>query len=151
MSVGGRVMALRLAPTGVLEVEQIGLTVTPHWRRLEPLLTNLSSCSIVCCGPLGSGKSTTAAALVRYLSKNEDAEVVSAEYPVEFLQDTVTQVTSPDAAGYEDAYQSALSLHPNALFLSTVEPGTYIWDAYGKEWGRTVLACVNAADAIDAL
>jgi len=143
------VATLRLAPRLVLKPEQLGMVGGPWWPEIATALEEAKPGVIVCAGPLGSGKSTTAAAIVEYASRNKTWKVASAEFPVEFLKDDIMQFSCNGPAKFNDAYTAAMSQNPDILFVSSPECGEYLWAAYGTR--KTTIGSVTAHDAAAAL
>lgn len=152
-SINGEVATLRAIPSEPLKVERLGLNDYPHWPLIERFLTEPDPGALVIAGPLGSGKATTAAALVEYLTRTDATKVVSLEYPVaEFIVNGVTQITCDSADEIDHNYALARGQRPDVLVLSLAERGgRYIWDAYGREFGLREMAFVTAFDAAAAL
>ena len=69
----------RLIPEKILTVEELGLP--------ESLLefTRFKRGLVLVTGPTGSGKSTTLAALIDYINKNEKGHILTIEDPIEFV------------------------------------------------------------------
>src|SRR4249919_3931961 len=75
---------------------------------------------ILCTGPTGSGKSTTLAAMVDYVNKNEFAHILSVEDPIEFVHTSQKCLINQrevhrDTHGFNEALRSALREDPDYI------------------------------------
>ena len=78
-SLRGPAMVLRLIPQTILTMEQL---------KLPEVLTELAGRPkglILVTGPTGSGKSTTLAAMIDWINRNETRHILTIEDPVEFV------------------------------------------------------------------
>src|SRR5262245_11737376 len=83
----------RLIPETILTVEQLGL---------PPAITKLADLNkglVLVTGPTGSGKSTTLAAIVDHINKNQSKHIVTIEEPVEFVHENQKSVLSHREVG----------------------------------------------------
>ena len=72
-------MVLRLIPQTILTMEQLNLPSV-----LESLAAHPKGLILV-TGPTGSGKSTTLAAMIDWINRNEARHILTIEDPVEFV------------------------------------------------------------------
>ena len=81
-SLRGPAMVLRLIPQTILTREQLKLpeVLTELAGRLKGL--------ILVTGPTGSGKSTTLAAMIDWINRNETCHILTIEDPVEFVHES---------------------------------------------------------------
>jgi twitching motility protein PilT len=70
---------LRVIPTKILTVEQLGLP--PAVRRIAETPRGL----VLVTGPTGSGKSTTLAAMIDYINSTRECHIITIEDPLEFV------------------------------------------------------------------
>jgi Tfp pilus assembly pilus retraction ATPase PilT len=149
-SITGPVATLRVTPRLVLTVDQLGMVDGPLFKSLLPMITQAKPGVIVVAGANGSGKSTTASALLEYATRQRNYKVASAEFPIEFVRsDGVTQFSCDHESDFDAAYRSALSQNPDILFLGAPEPGPYLWDAYTRH--KLVLGVASTYDAAAAV
>ncbi|QNI43036.1 twitching motility protein PilT [Synechococcus sp. A15-28] len=81
-SLRGPAMVLRLIPQTILTMEQL---------KLPEVLTELAGRPkglILVTGPTGSGKSTTLAAMIDWINRNETRHILTIEDPVEFVHES---------------------------------------------------------------
>lgn len=72
-------MAFRIIPTRVRSMDELGLSKT-----LKPLL-QYSNGLVLVTGGIGSGKSTTLAAMVHEINQNREDHIITLEDPIEYL------------------------------------------------------------------
>ena len=75
-------MVLRLIPQTILTMEQLNLPSV-----LESLAARPKGLILV-TGPTGSGKSTTLAAMIDWINRNEARHILTIEDPVEFVHES---------------------------------------------------------------
>lgn len=98
---------------------------------------------ILCCGPTGSGKTTTAAAMATLISRGR-RKVVSVEDPVEYRLPGVLQIEMTDTG--EDVLAAALRQDPDAIWIGEVRRRAHVVPV-GEALlsGHLVLTTVHAA------
>lgn len=84
--------------------------------------TKLKQGFILVTGPTGHGKSTTVAAMINEINKNESANIVTVEDPVEYVIKAERSIISQreigtDTKSFDRALRSALRQDPNVVFL----------------------------------
>ena len=64
---------------------------------------------MLCTGPTGSGKSTTLAALIDYINRNQSRHIVTIEEPIEFVhQNKSSQITQREVGIDTESFAKAL-------------------------------------------
>ncbi len=104
---------------------------------------------ILCCGPTGSGKTTTVAAIAEILVRN-GRKVVSVEDPVEYRVPGVLQLESTGTG--RNYLPAALRQDPDVLWIGEVRHGDHapvLTEAVLS--GHLVLTTVHAEDAAGAV
>lgn len=121
---GSESVVLRLLDTTriPLEVEQLGFTEC-QIDELEKMCV-LKDGLILVCGPTGSGKSTTAAAMlerIRVLCK-DTKKIISLEDPPEYILNGVTQVQiqQNNENDFADVLRSTLRQDPDVIFIGEI-------------------------------
>ncbi len=93
----------RHIPTEILSAEQLGL---------PPALMDMISVPkglVLVTGPTGSGKSTTLAALVDWLNRNEKHHILTIEDPIEFTHENkMSLVNQREVGGHTKSFAKAL-------------------------------------------
>ncbi len=140
-------VALRLIPTAVRTPEELGV---------PPALTELMGARhglLLITGPTGSGKSTTAAALVDLVNRTRPGHIVSIEDPIEFVHTPqkciVTQrEVGLDTGSFPDALRAALREDPDVIFIGEMRDlATISLAVTAAETGHLVVATLHTAGA----
>lgn len=93
----------RLIPEEIKPVADLG--VPKHVENFCKLKNGL----VLCTGPTGSGKSTTLAALVDYINRNQSRHIVTIEEPIEFVhQNKTSQITQREVGIDTESFAKAL-------------------------------------------
>jgi twitching motility protein PilT len=140
-------VALRVIPAEIRTLETLGappaLAAMMGGRRGLVLVT----------GPTGSGKSTTAAALIDLVNRTRAGHIVSVEDPVEFVHTPqrclVTQrEVGPDTGSFPDALRAALREDPDVIFVGEMRDlETISLAVTAAETGHLVVATLHTAGA----
>jgi twitching motility protein PilT len=116
---GGWALALRVVPINIPSFSDL---------RLPPVVKTLAVPQpgfLLITGPTGSGKSTTAASMIKYAASQEAVHVVSVEDPVEYrVTDVAGCITQreigSDTPSIADALRDALREDPDVLFIGEI-------------------------------
>ncbi|HXY60827.1 MAG TPA: PilT/PilU family type 4a pilus ATPase, partial [Chthoniobacterales bacterium] len=93
----------RLIPTKIATLDQLG--IPPAAREFAHLRSGL----VLVTGPTGSGKSTTLAALIDYINKNQARHIVTIEEPIEFVHcNKRSIITQREIPGDSESFPAAL-------------------------------------------
>ncbi|HIC21827.1 MAG TPA: type IV pili twitching motility protein PilT, partial [Planctomycetes bacterium] len=93
----------RLIPEEIKPVEELG--VPTHVENF----CNLKNGLVLCTGPTGSGKSTTLAALIDFINRNQSRHIVTIEEPIEFVhQNKKSQITQREVGIDTESFAKAL-------------------------------------------
>ncbi len=140
-------VALRLIPTQVRTLEDLGA---------PPALADLMKGRhglVLVTGPTGTGKSTTAAALVDLVNRSRPGHIVSIEDPIEFVHTpqrcVVTQrEVGLDTGSFPDALRAALREDPDVIFIGEMRDlATISLAITAAETGHLVIATLHTAGA----
>src|SRR3954469_14420687 len=106
----------RTIPSEVLTLEDLG---TP---RIFKELIEQPQGLILVTGPTGSGKSTTLAAMIDHINKNEYGHILSVEDPIEFVHTSQKCLINQrevhrDTHGFNEALRSALREDPDIILV----------------------------------
>jgi twitching motility protein PilT len=140
-------LALRVIPSTVRTLEDLG--APPALRDLMLRHHGL----VLVTGPTGSGKSTTAAALVDLVNRTRAGHVVTIEDPVEFVHESqrgiVTQrEVGADTGSFPAALRAALREDPDVLFVGEMRDlETISLAVTAAETGHLVVATLHTAGA----
>ena len=112
---------------------------------------------VIVCGPTGSGKSSTLAAMLQHINTTRAVHIVTVEDPVEFLfrddQAFMTQrevgVDTPD---YRTALKNALRQDPDVILIGEIRDRETMETALSAaETGHLVLTTVHANSAPESV
>ena len=143
----GESLALRFLQRAPRPLATLGFDPEQLGRILTAL--NVPAGLVFCCGPTGSGKTTTTAALAEILARN-GRKVVSVEDPVEYRVPGVLQLESGGAD--RDYLPAALRQDPDVLWIGEIRRRDHIQPlAEAIFSGHLVLTTVHAADTEGAV
>jgi twitching motility protein PilT len=112
---------------------------------------------VLVCGPTGSGKSTTVAAIVNEISRRERHHVITIEDPIEYEHphqaSLVEQVEiGLDAPDFPTALRAAMRQAPDVLVVGEMrDPETMRMGLVAAETGHLVISTLHATDAASAI
>ena len=118
-SLRGPAMVLRLIPQTILTLEQLNL---------PSVLTELAARPkglILITGPTGSGKSTTLAAMIDWINRNEARHILTIEDPVEFVHESHRSLIRHREVGmhtvkFHNALRAALREDPDVILVGEI-------------------------------
>jgi twitching motility protein PilT len=143
--------AIRLLPAFQPTIESLNLH--PDFKEL----VNHANGLVLICGPTGSGKSTTLAALVQTINLSDARHIVTIESPIEFTfrprKCFIRQrEVGRDTPSFEQALLDSLREDPDVLMVGEMrEPETMRLTLSAAETGHLVLATVHSANCAEAL
>ncbi|MFT5679591.1 MAG: twitching motility protein PilT [Myxococcota bacterium] len=127
---------------------------------LHPTLKSLIEHShglVLICGPTGSGKSTTIAALIAEINVREARHILTIEQPIEYeLRPRLSYIrqreVGRDTPSFEQALIDALREDPDVLMVGEVRrPETMRLTLAAAETGHLVLTSVHSSTASEAV
>ncbi len=127
---------------------------------LPPIFTELVKPSrglVLLCGPTGSGKSTTLAALVGEINRGRAAHIITIEDPVEYehrsLRSVVEQIEiGRDARSFPEALRASLRQDPDVILVGEMRDLETVTTALtAAETGHLILSTLHANDAAQAV
>lgn len=144
-------LALRRIPSQPPKAEELGLS--------EAIInfTTLHSGLILFCGPTGSGKSTSLAALVDRINKTRSCHILTLEDPIEYIHSSALAMVHQrevgvDVKDFASGLRSALRQDPDVLLVGELRDLETISTALSAaETGHLVLATVHASSASGAI
>ncbi len=149
----GKTLVLQLIPVEPTPRELDMLGMSPALQaRFEKVVTQRRGMILV-TGPAGSGRTTTLYAALRRL-RNDGARILTAEDPVAYQLDGVTQVSVNERAGvtYASALRVMLLQEPDVIFVGELrDADTAEVATQTALTGHLVLSTIVATDAVDAL
>ncbi len=148
---GGLAAVYRVVPGEVPSLDALGLPAS------AAPLAGLASGLVLTAGPVGSGKSTTMAAIVGRINRTRAVHIVTIEDPVEVIHRnrralvTQRQVGS-DTASFHDALRSVLRSDPDVVMIGEIRDRDTVDAALRvSETGHLALATIHARSALHAL
>jgi len=123
-------------------------------------LTQIPDGLVLVTGPTGSGKSTTLAAMISYISDNEPLQIVTIEDPIEFLFiDKVAAISQrevgTDTPSFKEALRNAMRQDPDVVMVGEMrDVETMQTVPTAAETGHLVFSTLhtnNAAQTIDRI
>ena len=144
--------AFRMIPYEVRGFEELGLPAGVCQSML-----NRHKGLILVTGATGSGKSTTLAAMVKYLNENTKGHIVTIEDPIEFLHRNENALftqreVGTDTLGFKPALRSILRQDPDVILIGEMRDVETIEAALTlSETGHLTLATLHTNDAVQTI
>jgi len=144
-------MVLRHVREEIPSLEQLGLPDSV--RKLALAASGL----VLVCGPTGSGKSTTLAAMVGLINSERSFHILTIEDPLEYLHaDRMSSVSQReiriDTADFASALRAGLRQDPDVIVIGEIRDAETMGIALqAAETGHLVLASIHAASVTDAV
>lgn len=144
-------MVLRHVRSEIPRLDSLGLPAT-----LRDLAL-LSDGLVLVCGPTGSGKSTTLAAMVGAINESRTCHVLMVEDPIEFLhEDNIASISQreiqTDTTDFSQALRAGLRQDPDVIVVGEVRDLATLRTALqAAETGHLVLASMHARTVQDAV
>jgi twitching motility protein PilT len=141
------VMVFRHVPVNIKKVEE--LTLPPVISELAVLPRGL----ILVTGTVGSGKSTTLAAMLSTINQNLNASIITIEDPIEFLHRDDKSIVNQrevgsDTASFNDALRHILRQDPNCIMIGEIRDAETMEIALkAADTGHLVLSTLHTVDA----
>jgi twitching motility protein PilT len=140
-------IVLRVIPTKIPTVEELGLPT-----QLNEITRERNGIVLV-TGPTGSGKSTTLAAVIGKINREQPVHIITIEDPIEYLhlhdQATINQrEIGADTVSFADALRAALRQAPKIILVGEMRDRETVSTALeASETGHLVLSTLHTIDA----
>jgi twitching motility protein PilT len=143
--------SVRALPTAVPTIPELDL---------PPILADLVKPTrglVLVCGPTGSGKTTTLAAMVGEINRTDARHVITIEDPIEFehrnAQSIVEQIeVGRDAPSFASALRAALRQDPDVILVGEMRDLETVSTALtAAETGHLILSTLHTSDAAQAI
>lgn len=112
---------------------------------------------VLVTGPTGMGKSTTLAAMVRYINENFARNIITIEDPIEFMHEGIKSIISQrevgsDTKSFPKALRGALRQTPDIILVGELrDPETIEAALTAAETGHLVLGTLHTNNAPSAI
>ncbi|MBD2337213.1 PilT/PilU family type 4a pilus ATPase [Calothrix sp. FACHB-156] len=147
----GGAMVLRLITLHVPSIDSLGLP------SILKNIVNKKQGLILVTGPTGSGKSTTIAAMIRYLNETKQKHIITIEDPIEYVHTSQNSLISQREVGlhtheFHDALRSALREDPDVIVVGEMRDRITVDTAIkAAQTGHLVLGTLHSKDSIGAI
>lgn len=148
---GSAAMVMRHVREDIPTLESLGVPTVARGMALAP------HGLVLVCGPTGSGKTTTLAAMVDVINARRRCHILTIEDPIEFLhrdrQSTISQrELHTDTASFARALRSGMRQDPDVILVGEIRDGETMRTALqAAETGHLVLASLHARSVVDAV
>jgi twitching motility protein PilT len=143
----GESAVFRQIPTKILSFEELGLPV------ILKTVAKYSKGLVLVTGPTGSGKSTTLAAMVDFINREDFAHILTIEDPVEFVHQSKNCLVNqrevgPHTLSFANALRSGLREDPDIILVGEMRDLETISLALtAAETGHLVFATLHTSSA----
>ena len=147
-SLNGPAMVLRLIPQTILTLEDLGLPTV-----LKELASRPKGLVLV-TGPTGSGKSTTLAAMIDWINRNEARHILTIEDPVEFVHKSQQSLVRHREVGlhtlkFHNALKAALREDPDVILIGEIRDQETLSTALeASQTGHLVFGTLHTNSAV---
>jgi twitching motility protein PilT len=112
---------------------------------------------ILVCGPTGSGKTTTCAAMIDHINTTRACNIVSLEDPIEIMHsDKLALVNQREIGSDTDSFHTglrhAMRQDPDVIFIGEMRDVETVWAAIAaSETGHLVISTLHTIDAMETV
>lgn len=140
-------LAFRIVPTAIPTIEQLGMPAI--LRKIAEKQQGL----VLVTGPTGSGKSTTLAAMIRYLNDSYHKHIITLEDPIEYYHAHGMSIIDQREVGFDtnnfaNGLRAALRQDPDVILVGEMRDLETIQTAItAAETGHLVLGTLHTSGA----
>ena len=144
---------LRVLPTNIPEVDQIGFPNDRVWQEI----CGLSQGLVLVTGQTGTGKSTTIAAMLKQINRTRRVRVITLEDPIEYIFKSEQALFSQrevnrHVGSFEQGLRSALREDPDIIYVGEMrDPETASLALTAAETGHLVFSTLHTRDTRSAI
>ena len=144
-------IVMRLIPIQVLSIEQLNL---------PPVLAEIADARrglVLVTGATGNGKTTSMAAMVRYINETRHAHIVTVEDPIEFIYEPqkcmiIQREVGADTENFRDALTAAMRQDPDVIMVGEIrDRETAATCLKAAETGHLVMSALHTPDAVGTI
>jgi twitching motility protein PilT len=112
---------------------------------------------VLVCGPTGSGKTTTCAAMIDHINMTRACNIVTLEDPIEILHsDKLALVNQREVGTDTDSFHTglrhAMRQDPDVIFIGEMRDVETVWAALAaSETGHLVISTLHTIDAMETV
>ncbi|MCX5745175.1 MAG: PilT/PilU family type 4a pilus ATPase [Proteobacteria bacterium] len=141
-------IVMRLIPIQVLSLEQLNL---------PPVLSEIADARrglVLITGATGNGKTTTLAAMIRYINETRHAHIVTVEDPIEFIYEPqkcmiIQREVGADTESFKDAMTAAMRQDPDVIMVGEIrDRETAATCLKAAETGHLVVSAIHTPDSV---
>jgi len=152
VQLGRRAAVFRPIKTDVPDLTTLGLPA----ELLQSWVDRRSGLVLV-CGPTGSGKSTTVAALLNWINTERERHIITVEDPVEYLFTPACSLVTQreigiDTSSFAEGLRRALRQSPDVIFVGEIrDRETAATALQASETGHVVISTLHVGRASEAI
>jgi twitching motility protein PilT len=144
-------IVMRLIPFEVQSLEEL---------HLPPVLAEIADARrgmILVTGATGNGKTTSIAAMIRYINETRHAHIITIEDPIEFLFEPgkcmiIQREVGTDTESFKDAVTAALRQDPDVIMVGEIrDRETAATCLKAAETGHLVISAIHTPDTISTV
>jgi twitching motility protein PilT len=141
-------IVMRLIPVQVLSIEQLNL---------PPVLAEIADARrglVLITGATGNGKTTSMAAMLRYINETRHAHIVTIEDPIEFIHEPqkcmiIQREVGADTESFSNAMTAAMRQDPDVILVGEIrDRETAATALKAAETGHLVISAIHTPDSV---
>src|SRR3569832_1358045 len=138
----------RLIPIQVLSIEQLNL---------PPVLSEIADARrglVLVTGATGNGKTTSMAAMLRYINETRHTHIITIKDPIKFIHEPqkcmiIQREVGADTESFKDAMTAALRQDPDVILVGEIrDRETAATCLKAAETGHLVMSAIHTPDAV---
>jgi twitching motility protein PilT len=144
-------IVMRLIPVNVMTIESL---------HLPPVIAEIADTRrglILVTGATGNGKTTSIAAMLRYINDTRHAHIITIEDPIEFLHEPgkcmiIQREVGSDTESFQDALIAAMRQDPDVIMVGEIrDRETAATCLKAAETGHLVISAIHTPDAVSTI